>query len=139
MICEHFGEKDGEGYAFPTAKRIAESESLAIIRSGFREKYIKDAAEKVVSRQIDLDELSFLPYDEAKAQLMRIKGVGEKVGGCVALFGLGFFEAFPVDTWIKKVLINHYGDNFDPATFGAYAGIAQQYLFHYERVLNLKI
>ena len=137
-LCENFGEKINGGFTFPSAKRIVESD-LSVIRSGFREKYIKSAAEMVVSGQINLDELPLLPYTEAKAQLMRIKGVGEKVAGCVALFGLGFLEAFPIDTWIKKVLHNHYGESFDPNTFGAYAGIAQQYLFHYERMLNTKI
>ena len=40
---------------------------------------------------------------------MTIKGVGEKVADCVCLFSLGFFEAFPVDTWIKKAMDSLYG------------------------------
>ena len=133
LLCEHFGEKVNGGYAFPSAKRVLEGD-LSVIRSGFREKYIKDAAEKVVSGEIDLDALGLLTFTEAKQQLIRIKGVGEKVATCVCLFGLGFLEAFPVDTWVKRILANYYESGFDITSFGAYAGVAQQYLFHYERI-----
>ncbi|MGN1319648.1 MAG: DNA-3-methyladenine glycosylase family protein, partial [Acutalibacteraceae bacterium] len=50
-LCENFGEKAANGYAFPSAKKIATltAEDLAPIRSGFRAKYIIDAACKVAS------------------------------------------------------------------------------------------
>lgn len=134
LLCENFGEKTKSGhFTFPDAKTLAEAESLAVIRSGFREKYIKDAAQKVADGEIKLEVLKMMPYEQAKAELMKIKGVGEKVASCVALFGLGFLGAFPVDVWIKRVLEKHYDADFDPSSFGEYAGVAQQYLFHYER------
>lgn len=133
-LCENFGEKTKSGhFTFPDARVLAEAESLAVIRSGFREKYIKDAAQKVADGEIKLEVLKMMPYEQAKAELMRIKGVGEKVSSCVSLFGLGFLGAFPVDVWIKRVLEKHYDADFDPSSFGEYAGVAQQYLFHYER------
>ncbi len=64
---------------------------------------------------------------------MTIYGVGTKVADCVLLFSLGFYEAFPIDVWVKKVISKYYGKSFDGSRFGAYAGIAQQYLFYYER------
>ena len=42
-------------------------------------------------------------------------------------------EAFPIDVWIKRVLAKYYPDGLDIAALGKYAGIAQQYLFYYER------
>ena len=69
-------------------------------------------------------------------------GVGPKVADCILLFSYNKFEAFPVDTWVKKILKHYYA--FEPKTndeavrfaiekFGGNAGIAQQYLFHYSR------
>lgn len=135
-LCENFGEKlDCGGYSFPDIEKIAAAgvEGLSIIKSGFRAKYIIDAAEKVAGGKINLETLKLMTYEQAKAELIKIKGVGEKVASCVTLFGLGFLNAFPVDVWIKRVLQKYYGEDFDIGYFGEYAGIAQQYLFHYER------
>ena len=136
-LCEHFGTPI-EGtpfYAFPTAERLASAgtEGLARVRCGFRAKYVADAAEKVASGTLDLQALRNQPYEAAKAGLMTIYGVGTKVADCVLLFSLGFYEAFPIDVWVKKVISKYYGKSFDGSRFGAYAGIAQQYLFYYER------
>ena len=122
-------------YAFPTAERLASAgtEGLARVRCGFRAKYVADAAEKVASGTLDLQALRNQPYEAAKAALMTIYGVGTKVADCVLLFSLGFYEAFPIDVWVKKVISKYYGKSFDGSRFGAYAGIAQQYLFYYER------
>ena len=35
-------------------------------------------------------------------------GVGLKVADCVLLFSLDKTEAFPVDVWVKRVILNHY-------------------------------
>jgi N-glycosylase/DNA lyase len=73
---------------------------------------------------------------------MTLPGVGEKIADCVALFGLGHLEAFPVDTWMLKAMARRYGlDNWNPAQvahfgrthYGPAAGLAQQYLFAWER------
>jgi N-glycosylase/DNA lyase len=66
---------------------------------------------------------------------MLIKGVGPKVAECVLLFGMHRTEAFPIDVWIKRVLANYYPDGF-PEFAKEYAGIAQQYLFHYIRSIS---
>ena len=51
---------------------------------------------------LDLDFLSSLPLDEARAWLMKFKGVGPKTAAIVLLFSLGR-PAFPVDTHIYRV------------------------------------
>ncbi len=134
-LCEFFGDKTEYGYTFPTAKRIASLsvDELAPIRSGFRAKYIMDAATRVAGGEIDMEHISTLDYESAKAELMKIKGVGNKVADCVLLFGYGFFDAFPKDVWIKRVIEKYYGDSFDESVFKPYGGIAQQYLFYHER------
>lgn len=133
-LCENFGEKINGGYAFPSAEVVAKLtiDDLAVIRSGFRAKYILDAAQKVVSGEIDLDELKITDYDTAREKLMTIKGVGPKVADCVLLYGLGHIEAFPRDVWIKRALTELF-DGDIPECAIKYAGIVQQYIFHYIR------
>lgn len=134
-LCELLGKEKNGFFSFPSAEAIKNAgiEGLAPIKSGFRAKYIIDAAEKVVSSEISLDYIANCGYEEALSELKKIKGVGDKVANCVLLFGFGYYEAFPVDVWVKRVIQKYYGTDFDPKSFGAYAGIAQQYLFYYER------
>ena len=135
-LCETFGEKLESGeYAFPTAQRLAalSEEDLAPLRAGFRNRYILDAAKKVSTGEVDLEACRTLPFADAKAQLMQIVGVGEKVADCVLLYGLHRTEAFPMDVWMKRAMKNLFSD-VTPEFFGEYAGIAQQYIFHYCRM-----
>lgn len=135
-LCGLLGDKVADGvYAFPTAEKIynAGIDGLAPIRAGFRAKYIVDAAEKTLSGEVSQERIAGLDYNTALCELKKIKGVGDKVANCVLLFGYGFYQAFPIDVWVKKVISGYYGEGFDPASFGEYAGIAQQYLFYYER------
>ncbi|MDD4124626.1 MAG: DNA-3-methyladenine glycosylase [Eubacteriales bacterium] len=137
-LCESLGTDIGGAYTFPSAEVIAKAgaEKLAVIKSGFRANYIADAALKVASGQIDLDAAGKMEYEEAKKYLMTIRGVGPKVADCVLLFGYSFLSAFPKDVWIKRVIDKYYGDSFDEKIFAPYGGIAQQYLFYYERWIS---
>ncbi len=134
-LCVLLGEEHDGFYSFPTAEKILSAgiEGLAPIKAGFRAKYIIDAAEKVVSNEVSLEYVMSCGYDTALCELKKIKGVGDKVANCVLLFGFGYYEAFPVDVWVKRVIGKYYGEGFDPKTLGDFAGIAQQYLFYYER------
>ena len=82
---------------------------------------------------IDLDAIAAGTPEDASKALKTLNGVGDKVANCVVLFGLQMFNAFPIDVWMKKALAKHYGKGFDPAVFGEYAGLAQQYMFYYAR------
>ena len=125
-------------FSFPSAERIAKLslEDLAPLRSGFRAKYILDAAKRVASGEIDLLKISKYDTDLARGELMKIYGVGAKVADCVLLFGMGHIDALPKDVWIKRVLETLYGGEL-PEYAREYAGIAQQYLFHYARMTKL--
>jgi len=123
-------------FAFPTAESICRAglSGLSPIRAGFRGKYILDAAEKIASGEVDPAAVqACLDFDTALSMLQRIKGIGPKVGSCALLFGFGRTEAFPVDVWMKKSLARRFPNGLDIASLGKYAGIAQQYLFYYER------
>jgi N-glycosylase/DNA lyase len=112
-------------------------DELAVIRSGFRAKYIIDAAKKVDSGEIDLGLVYDMDIGGGANYLKRINGVGDKVAACVLLFAYNKLGAFPVDVWIKKVLGKYYPAGFDyTKAFGEYAGVANAYLFYYERENN---
>lgn len=138
-LCEHFGEEIADGqFSFPSPERLASlsEESLAPLRAGFRNRYLLSAARLVATGEIDLERLHVCPLAEAREELKRICGVGNKVADCTLLFGLGRLDAFPVDVWMTRVMTQLLPDGL-PDFAKPYAGIAQQYLFHYARMLGI--
>ena len=133
-LCLHFGEDCGGFYAFPAPGVLAglSPDDLAPVRSGFRAKYIIDAAKKVHSAEIDLLSLYAMPIDEAREVLMQIYGVGRKVADCVLLYGFGRVQCIPEDVWMKRALTQLYPKGM-PNYLKPWGGIAQQTLFHYAR------
>jgi len=129
-------EKDGKEYfSFPSAKTLAGvgEEAIFRLRTGFRAKYIFDAANKVSSGEIDLTQIFSMNTNDAMQYLQKICGVGPKVASCVLLFAYHKYDAFPMDVWVKKILSAHYPKGTTAEYFGPFAGIAQQCLFYYER------
>ena len=139
-LCESFGENKNGWYDFPSAEKIAALtlDDLSVLRSGFRAKYILDAAQKVSGGEIDLEGLKKLSTDEAREQLIKIKGVGPKVADCAILFSLCHIDAFPKDVWIKRAMTALFGGEL-PENAKPYAGIAQQYIFFYARETKLEV
>lgn len=128
-LCEHYG-----GYPSVEQLRDETPESLGFLRSGFRAKYLTDAVEKLLSGEVDIAAAKKMPIDDARAELMKIKGVGPKVADCAMLFGMYRIDAFPKDVWVKRVMAQYYPDGLPECVKGT-EGIAQQYLFHYIRNL----
>lgn len=131
-------------HALPTWAELAAvpEPDLRACLLGFRARYIAGTARFLAGRPGWLEETESLPYAAAKARLLELPGVGEKVADCVLLFGAGRLEAFPVDTWILKAMAAHYGlagwspaqvAHFGRVHFGPLAGLAQQFLFAWER------
>jgi len=144
-LAQAFGETVVPGfYALPNwiALAHAPEEGLRSCGLGFRARYIKATALVLAEDPTFLSRVPFLPYAEAKVELMRLPGVGEKVADCVLLFGATKMEAFPVDVWILRVMETRYGlhgwsnaqiAQFGRVHFGPLAGFAQQFLFAAER------
>ena len=134
-LCQQFGDPLGKGcFSFPTPERLAGCtiEELAPLRAGFRARYLLDAAQRVASGQVDLERAACLPLPQARAELMQIVGVGVKVADCALLYGCGRMECFPADVWVKRALSQLFPQGLT-AWITPFAGIAQQYLFHYVR------
>ena len=128
----------------PTWNELAQIPETELRRCllGFRARYIAETARFLAAHPGWLEETEMAPYPVAKERLCTLPGVGEKVADCVLLFGAGRLEAFPVDVWILKTLARRYGlddwrtpqlAQFGRVHFGPLAGLAQQYLFAWER------
>jgi N-glycosylase/DNA lyase len=148
-ISEKYGDLIGEIngkkiYSFPTPKQlsIASIDELRECGVGYRDKYIFKTTQMIVNNEVDLKNIKDMEIDNLRNELMKLLGVGNKVADCIMLFSCNKLNAFPVDTWVKKILkqyyeidyksnkkINEFANNY----FGEFAGIAQQYLFNYMR------
>lgn len=128
-------KKCGRCYTFPSAEDILTNpDGLLPSKPGFRYGYILSAAEKIASDEVSLEDIeSKASYEYTVEALKKIKGIGDKVASCAALFGFANLEAFPIDVWMKRAIDTYFDGKLDPKTLGPYAGIAQQYVFHYIR------
>lgn len=142
-----FGKEMGEGlHYFPEASRIAlaSEAKLRACRLGFRARHLYVASRQIASSEVSLDRIATMRTEEAREELRRIRGVGEKVANCILLFAYGRVEAFPIDVWVERVLRRlYFNDNprvkherlrdFAEEHFGPFRGYAQQFLFHWIR------
>jgi N-glycosylase/DNA lyase len=146
-LRQTFGDPIGVGlHSFPDASRLAlaTESKLRACRLGFRARHLYVAAQQIASSEVSLEKIGKMPTDEAREELIRIQGVGEKVANCILLFAYGRAEAFPIDVWVERVLRRLYFKNsqrvkherlraFAASHFGPYGGYAQQFLFHWIR------
>ncbi len=134
-LCNIYGEQNSAGiHGFPAPEKLAylTEDELKETGLGFRAPYIINVSMAVLQNIIDFKFLKNAPIQSALNMLMSVKGIGPKVANCSLLFGFHRLDCFPIDTWIKKVM-NTYFPNTKSDIFGEYAGIAQQYLFHWIR------
>ncbi len=126
---------DDTWHAFPTASEMegTTEEDLRKLGMGFRAPYLIDA----IGKHAILGQVPSLDFEKALELLMTIRGVGPKVGSCILLYAFHRMEAFPMDTWMQKVMTNWFPGKTS-TYFAPYAGIAQQYLFHYARTEGLQ-
>ena len=156
-ITKKFGKKitieNKDFFLFPEPEKIAKAsiDEIKACGVGYRAPFIKEAAKMVVSKKINFEYLEKCDYQEAKKNICLVPGIGNKVADCIMLFSLNKLEAFPLDTWIIKILEKYYSNEFKIETktitekqyqvlhekivnyFGPYCGYAQQFLFKMER------
>ena len=135
-LCAAYGDEKRAGgvcyHAFPTPMQLAQADEMGLrdCGVGYRARYLLDAARRVLTGALPLDELAKLPNDGLQARLMEVLGVGVKVASCVMLFGYHRMDASPVDVWISRVIAESYGGVSPFERFGRFAGVYQQYLFY---------
>ena len=131
-ICETCGVEQDGVYLFPTPKDLANAD-ISDCGLGYRHDYVKNAAKLVSYGDIDLEAFRKLSTEDLMYELTSIRGVGEKVANCVALFGYHKIEAFPVDVWISRVQDRYYNGRFPVEKYPGFAGVLQQYIFYFIR------
>ncbi len=109
-LCERFGEKHSTWYGFPTPESIASAgpDGVKGLSLGYRERYIYETAVRYLTDGIPDDKLRTMPADEVKKYLCSYTGIGDKVADCVALFGVGLVDSFPIDVHIKDILYREF-------------------------------
>jgi len=143
-LALRFGDPIANGFhSLPDWERLATIPEAALRECslGFRAKHVCGTAAFLAARPGWLEETRSLPYAEARERLDLLPGVGGKIADCTLLFGAARLEAFPVDVWVMKALARHYTLKTPPSklagrgreAFGPFAGLAQQYLFSWER------
>ncbi len=133
-LCKAYGDEVADGYySFPTAEKLSRLsvEDFEALGTGYRAKYLEKLAKSVAGGEVDLEYIKSLPLADAKKELLKIYGVGEKVANCALLFGMRFYSCFPLDVWMKRVM--KFYPNGLPECFDGIEGIAQQYLFYWAR------
>lgn len=140
-ICREYGRQemtDGGTvyYSFPAPDALAalEDHALMACNLGYRSKYVVRAARSVVSGALNLEKVKEMSYPQAREELMKLFGVGEKVADCICLFALHQLDAFPVDTHINQAMGAHYKRGFPKRRYKGCRGVLQQYIFYYETV-----
>lgn len=163
-LCRQFGKqmtvKGDQFFTFPRPRDIHEANISELVACGvgYRAKSIKMLATKIFNGEIVPDEIRHMNYEDAKRALLDIHGIGNKTADCILLFSLEKLEAFPIDTWVARIISENYIfpinekqfgtnsherhlsprrylnlSNYMRRHFGIYAGYAQQYLYYYGR------
>jgi N-glycosylase/DNA lyase len=147
-IAKVYGEEikynDKSYYSFPDPYKLASSsvEELEVCKGGFRCKYIVHSSGMIRDGIIDISKLSTMSSDEARIELNKFPGIGNKVADCTLLYSGTKQDVFPTDVWVKRVMEELYFkreasmkeiQEFAKSYFGRFAGFAQQYLFYYAR------
>ncbi|WP_457559096.1 DNA-3-methyladenine glycosylase family protein [Candidatus Harpocratesius sp.] len=156
-LAEKFGTPinfdNQQFYLFPTREQLLEvsEKQFSEMGFGYRAKYIYNFVQNTpnfIKKAIKLEDSSgnhseILNGIELNQALQNIQGVGQKIADCVQLFGFGDLSYFPVDTWMRKFMIQHYFNGKKASIkeirqkgqdlFGKWAGYAQEFIYHYAR------
>ncbi len=145
-LCE-IGDDCKNYKAFPTIKQLSNAnfDFFKSLGAGYRDKFLYQTSNDL--KDIDLETIKTKSTDEIYNFLVSLQGIGPKVASCILLFGFYKMDKFPVDTWIEQVYYNHFSNEkrtrpqiqkYFEAEFNEYSGIAQQYLFYFEREKKTK-
>ena len=146
LISKNYGEKfifkGNIYYLFPTLDKLSTItlDNFRSCKVGFRDKYLVEIIKKIVSKELDINNIYNMNSLDALKYLMNYKGVGMKVASCILLFAYQKFDVYPVDTWVKKYMETEYGivgenniRKYAESTYGEYSGLAIQYMFNSKR------
>lgn len=123
---------DANGGVMPRPSKLrellADDDFASGLKLGYRRSYLEALAERCCTWQPSRVDDANVPLDQSLSELEELPGIGPKVANCICLFGLGYMEAVPHDTWIRKA-----EREFDITWHPRWGGIQQQYVFAWMR------
>ncbi|MFB3043604.1 MAG: DNA glycosylase [Nitrososphaerales archaeon] len=174
-LSRRFGEQlESEGetfHSFPSPARIAAADvhALTECKVGYRAPFIKATATSILKDETIFSRVLNESYQGGMDILVgkalgkkTLAGIGPKVADCILLFSLEKMQAFPIDTWMLRTIVNSYsvvigeeyvlslgaksqfGSSLPPRDyarismkmrqyFGRFAGYAQEFLYYHSR------
>ncbi|KAJ2696423.1 8-oxoguanine glycosylase ogg1 [Coemansia sp. IMI 209128] len=116
-LCSRYGQpigtEKGTFFTFPSVQTISEDpeveQTMKELGFGYRAKYYAKTVERLAPLgDAYLENLRHISMELARAELMKLSGVGPKVADCVLLMSLDKANAVPVDTHIWQVAQKRY-------------------------------
>ena len=146
LISQKYGEKvifkDKEYYLFPKLDKLINItfEEFRECKVGFRDKYLIEIIRAISTGELNINKIYEMNSYDALKYLISFKGIGMKVASCILLFAYHKFDVYPVDTWVKKYMLDEYGiegeeniRKYCKDTYKEYSGLAIQYMFNSKR------
>ena len=146
LISQKYGKKvnfnNNEYYLFPTLEELSKitETDFRECKVGFRDKYLVNIIKDIKENKLDINSIYDMNSNDALKYLTTFKGIGMKVASCILLFAYQKFDVYPVDTWVKKYMLDNYNiegeeniRNYCEKTYKEYSGLAIQYMFNGKR------
>jgi len=146
LISEYYGEKitfnNHTYYLFPDINKLIKitEEEFRKCKVGFRDKYLTEILRAISTDKLNLNEIYNMNSNEALNYLMSFKGIGMKVASCILLFAYHKFDVYPVDTWVKKYMLDNFNiegekniREYTKKKYKEYSGLVIQYMFNSKR------
>lgn len=146
LIAHKYGDRvifeGNEYYLFPSYERLKNVSMMdyRMCKVGFRDKYVYEAVQNINNGRFDINSIYNLSSEDSLNYLISFKGIGNKVASCILLFAYQKFDVYPIDTWVKKFMLDDYNiegekniREFTKNTYKEYSGLAIQYMFNYKR------
>lgn len=146
LISEYFGEKvifnNKIYYLFPKLNKLTKitEDGFRKCKVGFRDKYLVDIIRAISTDKLNLKEIYNMNSNDALDYLVSFKGIGMKVASCILLFAYQKFDVYPVDTWVKKYMLDNFNiegekniREYTQKIYKEYSGLVIQYMFNSKR------
>ena len=146
LIAHKYGDRvifeGNEYYLFPSYERLKNVSMMdyRMCKVGFRDKYVYEVVQNINNGRFDINSIYNLSSEDSLNYLISFKGIGNKVASCILLFAYQKFDVYPIDTWVKKFMLDDYNiegekniREFTKNTYKEYSGLAIQYMFNYKR------
>lgn len=122
-------------FLFPSINQLCTltEKDFSDLGFGYRSRYLYGAVHGISIGSINESNYTGLTLQKAVSKLQYISGVGEKTANCVALYSLGYDDAYPRDVHIINFEKEYCNGHFMEVLFGDLTGLIQLWQYYYMR------